>query len=58
MGLFQIAIMAIDLVEKLVAAAKASGLSDEELAQLRAKRDALNQRLAELDVPTAPPADG
>lgn len=52
----------IDLILKLagfireaLAAINAEELTDEQRANLKAERDALNQRLAELDVPTDPP---
>lgn len=44
---------AIELVEDLIAAIKTEDLTDDERNAMKAKRDGLNQRLAELDVPTA-----
>lgn len=44
---------AIELLEDLIGAVKTEELSAEERAALTARRNALNQRLADLDVPTA-----
>ena len=46
---------AIDLVQDLIGAIKADELSDEERDALKARRDGLNQKLADLDVPTQTP---
>lgn len=48
---------AIELLEDLISAVKSEELSDDDRAALKSRRDAVNQKLADLDVPTDVPTD-
>lgn len=46
--IFQAAMLALDLAQKLIAAAKASGLTPEQIQELKDKRDSLNSEWGDL----------
>jgi hypothetical protein len=50
-NIFAIAMEALGLAQKLIAAAKTAGLTPEQIDELKARRDALNEEWGDLAPP-------